>query len=99
MSGVPITTPTVAPYGAWGSPIDAAAVARGSVRLSSVSISGDDIYWIERRPHENGRHVLVRRDPYGRIADATPAGSNARTRVFEYGQGCYVVDRGVVYYI
>jgi dipeptidyl aminopeptidase/acylaminoacyl peptidase len=90
--------PTVAPYGTWTSPLPASRVAAGELRLSAVSIDGDDIYWVEGRPQEGGRNVLVRRDGSGRIADVTPAGTNVRTRVHEYGGKCYAVRDGVVYY-
>ena len=31
------------------------------LRLSAVTLDGDDIYWLEGRPAEGGRNVLVRR--------------------------------------
>jgi len=50
----------VAPYGTWVSPLSAADVAAGGLRLSGVSLDGDDIYWLEGRPREGGRYALVR---------------------------------------
>lgn len=91
--------PIVAPYGTWKSPIAAHRVAAGGVRLGGVVLDGDDIYWIEGRPDEAGRNVLVKRSADGRTADVTPAGSNVRTRVHEYGGAAYTVSRGVVYYV
>ncbi len=61
-------------------------------------LEGEDTYWLEGRPEEGGRNVIVRRDPNGRIADVTPAASNVRTRVHEYGGAAYTVFRGVIYY-
>lgn len=90
--------PVVAPYGTWKSPITAHSVAAGALRLGGVVVDGDDIYWIEGRPHESGRCVLVRRSADGRSADVTLAGTNVRTRVHEYGGAAYTVSRGVVYY-
>ena len=78
-------------YGTWPSPITADAVAAQGIRLSYVAIDGDDIYWLEGRPHEGGRNVLVRRRPDGRQQDVTPSDFNVRTRVHEYGGGAYVV--------
>jgi dipeptidyl aminopeptidase/acylaminoacyl peptidase len=63
-----------------------------------VALDGDDIYWLEGRPAEGGRNVLVRRTPDGAIADVTPPPFNVRTRVHEYGGGAYLVDRGVVWF-
>ena len=42
------------------SPISAEAVAAQGIRLGSVAVDGADVYWLERRPHEGGRSVLVR---------------------------------------
>jgi dipeptidyl aminopeptidase/acylaminoacyl peptidase len=72
-------------------------VAEEGIRLSYVAIDGDDIYWLEGRPQEGGRNVLVRRRHDGRIEDVTPSGFNVRTRVHEYGGGAFLVSRGVVY--
>jgi dipeptidyl aminopeptidase/acylaminoacyl peptidase len=88
----------LAPYGTWESPITAQTVAAGALRLGGVALEGDDIYWIEGRPEDGGRNVIVKWSPDGRIADVTPAGTNVRTRVHEYGGAAYTVCRGVVYY-
>jgi dipeptidyl aminopeptidase/acylaminoacyl peptidase len=86
------------PYGTWPSPISAERVASQSVRLGAVAVDGDDVYWIEGRPQEGGRNVLVRRRNDGSTADVVPDGFNVRSRVHEYGGGAYVVDRGNVYF-
>ncbi len=82
------------PYGSWKSPITADLVAGGEVGLEQVRIDGDDIYWIERRAQEGGRKVIVRRSSDATVADVTPTGFNARTRVHEYGGGDYAVSKG-----
>jgi dipeptidyl aminopeptidase/acylaminoacyl peptidase len=86
------------PYGTWPSPISAAAVAAQSVRLSSVVLDGEDVYWLEGRPSEGGRSVLVRRRADGVLEDVTPMPFNVRTRVHEYGGGAYLVDRGTAWF-
>jgi dipeptidyl aminopeptidase/acylaminoacyl peptidase len=90
--------PRVAPYGTWASPITADLIASGAVGLDQVAIDGADIYWIESRPAEGGRHVVVRRTPDERTADVTPPPYSARTRVHEYGGGAYAVSGGTVYF-
>ena len=90
--------PIVSPYGSWKSPISADLVAGAEVGLEQIRIDGDDIYWIERRPHEGGRKVIVRRSSDGKVIDVTPAGFNARTRVHEYGGGDYAVSDGTMYF-
>lgn len=88
----------VAPHGAWKSPITSDLVAAASVRLDRISVDGDRLYWIESRPAEQGRCVLVRCDATGQAADVTPAPYNVRTRVHEYGGGEYLVTGGVVFF-
>jgi dipeptidyl aminopeptidase/acylaminoacyl peptidase len=84
-------------FGTWPSPITADAVATQGIRFSNVAIDGEDIYWIEGRPQEGGRNVLVRRRAGGANEDLTPVAFNARTRVHEYGGGACVVSGGVIY--
>jgi len=84
------------PYGSWTSPISPEIVAGASVALSQVSIDGDDTYWIETRPLENGRSVLVRGRAGGSMEDVTPSEFNVRSRVHEYGGGAYAARRGLV---
>ena len=93
-----MTNPQIAPYGSWRSPITAALVATSGVSLSSIVLDGDDIYWLEGRPAEGGRVVVVRRTADGAISDVTPPGFNVRTRVHEYGGAPYTVDQGIVYF-
>jgi dipeptidyl aminopeptidase/acylaminoacyl peptidase len=86
----------IAPYGSWKSPITAEIVAGAEVGLEQVRVDGNDVYWIERRPQEGGRKVIMRRSADGNVADITPAGFNARTRVHEYGGADYAVSDGTI---
>lgn len=87
-----------APFGSWKSPISIDLLLQGELRLSQPRWDGDDLYWIEGRPDEDGRQVIVRRASGGAIADVTPAGFNARTRVHEYGGGDYAVSGGTAWF-
>ena len=89
---------TVSPYGSWKSPITSDLIVSGTVGLGQIAIDGDDIYWIEGRPSEAGRSVIVRRTPDGKITDVTPPPFNVRTRAHEYGGSSFVVAGGVVYF-
>ncbi len=91
-------TKSTAPYGAWPSPLTAARVTAGALRLDHIQLDGDDVYWVEGRASEAGRSVIVKCAPNGVISDVTPAPFNARTRVHEYGGAAYTVDRGIVYF-
>jgi dipeptidyl aminopeptidase/acylaminoacyl peptidase len=70
----------------------------GTIGLSQIRLDGDDLYWVEQRPSEGGRNVIVRRRPEGEIEDLTSAEFNARTRVHEYGGGAYAVSQGTVWF-
>ena len=90
--------PTTAPYGSWKSPITTDLIVSGSIGLGQVVLDGEDIYWVEMRPSEGGRMVVVKRTPDGEIADITPEPFSARTRVHEYGGGAFLVHQGVVFF-
>ncbi|MGI9066389.1 MAG: S9 family peptidase [Pyrinomonadaceae bacterium] len=90
--------PKVAPYGSWKSPVTTDLIVSGSVGLTQPLIDGPNVYWIEMRPTEGGRNVIVKRDAGGVITDLTPLPFNARTRVHEYGGGDYAVLDGAVYF-
>lgn len=91
-------SPKIAPYGSWKSPITSDLIVSGSVGLSQPTFDGDNIYWVEMRPTEAGRNVIVRCDPSGTLSTLTPQPFNARTRVHEYGGGDYIVVNGVIYF-
>ncbi|HEX6708901.1 MAG TPA: S9 family peptidase [Rubrobacter sp.] len=88
----------VAPYGSWRSPISSDLIVRGVVGLGGVTLDGRDVYWMESRPAEDGRSVVVLRAPDGRTEDVMPQPFNARTRVHEYGGGDFAVHDGTVYF-
>jgi dipeptidyl aminopeptidase/acylaminoacyl peptidase len=90
--------PETLPYGAWRSPITSDLIVAEAIGLGDILVDGGDVYWIEGRPQEKGRSVLVRRAPDGAIADITPARFSARTRVHEYGGGSATVAGGLVFF-
>ena len=91
-------SPTISPYGSWKSPITSDLIVEGSVGLGQTQFDGDDIYWIELRPKEGGRNVLVKRSADGACVVVTPPPFNTRTRVHEYGGGEAIVSNGTVYF-
>jgi len=81
---------TIAPYGSWRSPIDAATVAGAGRRLASPALAADGaVWWAEGRPTEGGRVVLMRRPPGGEPEAVSPDDVNVRTRAHEYGGGAW----------
>ena len=93
-----MSTKQKAAFGSWKSPITTDLMLRDSVGLGEISIFDKSVYWIEMRPQENGRYVVVKRAPDGQQTDVIPPEFNARTRVHEYGGGSYLMtDRGLVF--
>jgi dipeptidyl aminopeptidase/acylaminoacyl peptidase len=85
---------TTAGYGRWVSPLAPGDVARAKVSLSELCSDGAGLYWLESRPAESGRVVMVRAGADG-LADHSPDQVSIRSRVHEYGGGamCLVPSR------
>lgn len=90
---------TTSHYGSWHSPITADLINAKTISPIETKVDGDDIYWIESHPLEEGRHVIMRHTPDGKITECTPAGFNARTSVHEYGDGAFTVHKGSIYFV
>ncbi len=88
----------VLPYGTWPSPLSAADLARSSITITYVRALEGVPYWLESRPAESGRYVIVTPAANGGITELTPSGFNARTRVHEYGGVPYVLSRDAIYF-
>ena len=87
------------PYGTWHSPLGASDLAGSSITLNYVQVADGVPYWIESRPADGGRNVLVTSDAAaGSVRDLTPAGFSARTRVHEYGGRPYAIGRDVTFF-
>ncbi len=90
------------PYGAWSSPITAASLAEGAIGLADLRVADGQLYWLETRPAEGGRLVIMTTEGAlnegGDVRQLTPEGFNARTRVHEYGGAPYVVAPGGIWF-
>ncbi len=82
-----------APYGSWKSPITSDLIVAQSVGLSEIRIDNGAVYWLESRPQEGGRGVVV-----GGARDLVPRPFSARNRVHEYGGGAWTVTGGALYF-
>lgn len=87
-----------APYGSWKSPITPELIVSEAISITGMALDGDDVYWVEMRPSEGARNVVVRRTPDGKTQDVTGTPYNVRSRVHEYGGGALTVADGVVYF-
>ena len=88
--------PHRAPYGSWRSPITAEMLVHQAVGVGQVELDGDTVHWMESRPSEGGRQVVVRAEADGTTTELVPTGFSARTQVHEYGGRCYTVVGGVL---
>jgi dipeptidyl aminopeptidase/acylaminoacyl peptidase len=87
------------PYGSWKSPIQAKELAKTTVGFMQIATDGDNIYWVESRPNENNRYVIVKYDVKTKSKqDLTQHGFNARTQIYSYGGGALTVSNGIVYF-
>ncbi|GJN00333.1 hypothetical protein PR202_ga17757 [Eleusine coracana subsp. coracana] len=87
--------PSAAPYGSWRSPITADVVSGAERRLGGIALAGDGrLLWIEGRPEEKGRMVIVKEDD--KPVDVIPQEFAARTLAQEYGGGAFAVNKDVV---
>jgi len=83
----------IAACGSWKSPITSDLIVAQSIVLSEIRLDGGEPYWLERRPHEAGRSVLVAAG-----SDLVPPPFDVRTRVHEYGGGAWTVAGGTLYF-
>lgn len=78
-------TKTTASYGTWPSPITVELLTERAVRLDQVGTVGGRVAWVEGRPAEGGRQVIVLEGG----TELVPEGFSARTQVHEYGGRCW----------
>ena len=68
------------------------------VSLGEPWLEDGRVYWLEARPNEQGRAVVLHADPWSSPTEVTPAGFNVRTKVHEYGGGSFAIHRGTIYF-
>lgn len=86
----------VAPFGSWASPFSIDRLTDRVVFLSEARGVDGIRWWLEGRPDEGGRQVLVRRNVDGTLTRLTPEGFNARSRVHEYGGAAVLVSGDLI---
>ncbi|HEY7883750.1 MAG TPA: prolyl oligopeptidase family serine peptidase, partial [Cellvibrionaceae bacterium] len=85
------------PYGQWPSPITPQTLTSGSLRLGEVQTVGDYVYWLESRPDEGGRSVLMQQRFGSGARELLDASISVRSRAHEYGGGSYLATADAVY--
>ena len=79
----------IAPFGSWPSEITTKLMTAGTIGLAETRLFNGSVYWLESRPQEQGRTVIVRQNESGDSDEIIPAEYSCRTRVHEYGAVSY----------
>ena len=86
-------------YGSWPSPISAELITRAAPGLNFVQSHGDALYWVESRPWDAGRCVIMQRNDRGETTDLLPSHFSHHSGVHEYGGMAYTIYDGHLYFV
>lgn len=101
-----MNTTQVAGFGSWKSPITSDLIVSKTIGVGGITVEGNNIYWLEKRPQEKGRNLIVgcfNDKPStinfsGVIKDITPPSLSVRSKIHEYGGGAYTVEQNIIYF-
>ncbi|MQG08802.1 MAG: S9 family peptidase, partial [SAR202 cluster bacterium] len=85
-------------YGSWESIFTPEKIIEGGLRFNEIRIDNHDIYFLEGRPSESGRSVIIKHNQDGTTTDIIPKNFNSRNAVHEYGGGSFVVRDEIVFF-
>ena len=88
----------IKPFGSWKSPITSNLIVSKTIGISSINTTRKAIYWLEKRPTEKGRNVIVSCLADGKLRDITPKPLSVRTKVHEYGGSAFLIVDETVYF-
>ena len=74
-------------------PLSADLVLGRTPALKEPQLLAGVVYWLEQRPHEQGRTTLMAKRPGAGPVELTPGAWNLRCRVHEYGGGACAIGR------
>lgn len=81
-------------YGYWPSAVSAALVAQCRTSRSTLRTLGGEVFWVESRPQEGGRQVVMRGRPAREPVAVDLGEHSVRSRVHEYGGGAFCIVGG-----
>jgi len=89
------------PFGSWPSPITSQQLTQQSVRLGEPTLHNGHAYWVESRPQEQGRCVLMQQNlsPPSEAVEVLGSSTGVRTKAHEYGGASYCVGHEAIYYV
>ena len=85
-------------YGSWESTITPQKIIEGGLRFSEIRSNSSELYFLEGRPEEDGRYVIVKQNSSGKIEDVIPENFNSRNAVHEFGGGSFAVGKKKIYF-
>jgi len=94
-----ITPKAIKPFGSWPSKISAEMITRAAPGLNHLQSSGNTLFWVENRPWEAGRNVIMCQTFDGTIKDLLPARYSCNSKVHEYGGMAYTVSDQKLYFV
>ena len=80
-------------------PLSADLVLGRTPALKEPQLLAGVVYWLEQRPHEQGRTTLMAKRPGAGPVELTPGAWNLRCRVHEYGGGACAIGPGVAVFV
>ncbi len=78
--------------------LTAQQITQGPGRINEIQANAQGIYWLEQRPAEKGRTVLMHWSGAGPAVCLTPEGVSVGNRINEYGGGSYCLVADQIFY-
>lgn len=94
-----MSSKTIKPFGSWPGEITAEHVAGKSLRLGCLKAESAHLYWLEQRPEEGGRGVIMSWSAADGLVERLKAPHSANSRVHEYGGGDFCVSEGEIWFV
>ena len=87
------------PFGLWPSVISPEKVASANPKLACLQSHGERLFWVESRPKDSSRNVIVSLSEDGLIEDILPPPYSHYSRVHEYGGMAYAIADNHLYFV
>lgn len=86
-------------YGSWPSPISVDTLVQETLRFGAITVDSPHFYYLEGRPSEKGRSVLMQGSLKGAHKELLPKTFNVKTKAHEYGGKCFLAHHKKLYFV
>ncbi len=86
-------------FGKWPSAVSAEFVAGKTLRFQSVQALGNDLYWSEMHPEQDGRVTVMRARCDGPALELLKSPWSASSKVHEYGGGAFLATEKTLFFV